>query len=269
MSKNTKRFLALFSLYLLPFAAFAQESSGSFAWPAGYEMALSLTFDDARTSQPNGGADLLDKYAARATFYVMPEAVKQHLMGWKRIVAAGHEIGNHTLYHACTGNFSWSKDYPLEEYTLKQMEKELLEANRQIEALLGVTPMSFAYPCGETTIGRGVDAESYIPIVSRHFKTGRGWLDETSNDPAYVDYGQVRGMKMDDMSFEEILPLINQAKEQGYWLVLAGHEIGNEGPLTTRESMLKELLIYLRDAAPEIWLAPVNEVAEYVEQNRQ
>lgn len=258
----------LIIVLLLPLPALGQPTEPLFSWGDGHEMALSLTFDDARPSQANGGADLLDRYGVRATFYVMPAAVEPHLMGWKRIVAAGHEIGNHTNNHPCTGNFDWSKDYPLEKYTEEQMEDELLETNKQIESLLGVTPTSFAYPCGETTMGRGIDAKSYIPVVARHFKTGRGWLDETSNDPTYFDPALIRGMKMDDMTFEEIRPLIDQAREQGYWLVLAGHEIGQSGPLTTRASMLKDLLTYLRDEAPEIWVAPVGEVAAYAEMHR-
>ena len=79
---------------------------------------------------------------------------------------------------------------------------------------------------------------------------------------------QVRGIPMDEKNFDELLPIIEQAKVQGYWLVLAGHEIGESGSLTTRKTMLHELLAYLRDNAPEIWLAPVVEIASYIEAHR-
>ena len=262
------RLLFLFlTTSLLTLSALAQPTSPPFSWPDGYQMALSLTFDDARPSQPNGGVDILNKYDAKATFYVVPASVKPHLEGWKRIVDAGHEIGNHSINHPCTGNFDWSKDSPLEEYSIEQMEAELMEASRQIEDLLGVTPTSYAYPCGETTIGRGHNARSVIPLIARLFQTGRGWLDETANDPTYFDRAQLRGTPMDAKDFDEILEVINQAKSQGYWLVLAGHEIGEEGSLTTRATMLEELLSYLRDSAPDIWLAPVGEIATYVEEH--
>ena len=228
-------------LLYVPLESFGQPGDSSFSWPEGYEMGLSLTFDDARSSQPNGGTDLLDRYGARATFYVVPASVEPFLGEWKRIVETGHEIGNHSIEHPCTGNFSWSKDTPLEEYTMKKMEAELKEASRQIESLLGVTPTSYAYPCGETTIGRGLNAESVIPLVARLFQTGRGWLDETANDPTYVDMAQVRGIPMDERDFDELLPIIEQAKAQGYWLVLAGHEIDESGSLTTRTAMLEKI----------------------------
>jgi len=256
----------LLSTTLLTLSAQAQPADPAFSWPDGYQMALSLTFDDARPSQPNGGADLLNQYGAKATFYVVPSSVEPHLDKWKSIVEAGHEIGNHSINHPCTGNFSWSKDYPLEEYSIEQMEEELMEANRQIEALLSVTPTSYAYPCGETTIGRGHNARSVLPLIARHFQTGRGWLDETANDPTYFDRAHLRGIPMDGKDFDEILEIINQAKSQGYWLVLAGHEIAEEGSLTTRVSMLHELLPYLRDSALEIWVAPVGEIATYIEE---
>src|SRR4030043_1269646 len=43
-----------------------------FAWPEGKQMALSLTFDDARLSQPDKGIPLLEKYGVKATFYISP-----------------------------------------------------------------------------------------------------------------------------------------------------------------------------------------------------
>lgn len=260
------RYYILLLVFLFAHPTYAQQDS--FSWPDGYTMALSLTFDDARPSQANGGTDILNEFEAKATFYVVPSSVEPHLEGWKRIVEAGHEIGNHSIHHPCTGNFTWSRDTPLEEYTIESMEAELKEANQQIESLLGVTPVSYAYPCGETTVGRGLGAKSMIPLISRLFQTGRGWLDETANAPDYFDMGQVRGVPMDDMTFDNLLPLIQQAKEQGYWLVLAGHEIGKEGAQTTRGEMLEDLLIYLRDDAPDIWLGTVRDVAGYVEQHR-
>ena len=37
-------------------------------WPKGKKMALSLTFDDGRGSQVNGGTALLDKYGVKSKF---------------------------------------------------------------------------------------------------------------------------------------------------------------------------------------------------------
>lgn len=48
------------------------------------------------------------------------------------------------------------------------MEDEILRANTYIETKLGVTPRTFAYPCGQTTIGRRENAQSYVPVIAKH-----------------------------------------------------------------------------------------------------
>ena len=265
-------FLRLFLFVLLLQAAecsFAQPNTPAFPWPKGKRAALSLSFDDARPSQVDAGTALLDQYGVKATFYVVPAAVEQRLPGWKKAVAAGHEIGNHSLHHPCTGNFSWSRSKALEDYTLDKMLRELLDANRRIHQLLGVKPEVFAYPCGQTFVGRGVDTRSYVPVVAELFASGRGWLDEGPNDPGFCDPAQLTGIEMDGKNFEQLLPLLEEAKKTGKWVVLAGHEMGASGPQTTRLAMLRKLLAYARDPANGIWLAPVGTVAKYVEQHKK
>ena len=101
------------------------------------------------------------------------------------------------------------------------------------------------------------------------FVFDRGWLDEAPNDPGYVDMAQLTGMEMDGREFEQILPLIEKARHDGYWLVLAGHEINRGGNQTTRTSLLEKLLPYANDPANRIWLAPVGTVAKYVREKRK
>lgn len=246
----------------------AQTNQNEFKWPEGYQMSVSLTFDDARLSQVDSGTTLLDRYNAKATFYVVPGTVEQRLEGWKKAVAAGHEIGNHSLTHPCTGNFPWSRSNALEDYTIKQMSNQLKEANAQINKLLGVTPEVFAYPCGQTFVGRGSKTQSYVPVVAKQFLSGRGWLDEGPNDPSYCDLAQLTGMELDGKTFEQVLTLINSARESGKWLVFAGHEMGGPGAQTTNLAVLEKLIQYAQDPANKIWLAPVGTVAKYIRDNR-
>lgn len=249
--------------------ALAQNNTAAFVWPEGKQVAVSLSFDDARPSQVDAGTALLDQYGVKATFYVVPATVEKRLAGWKQAAAKGHEIGNHSLNHACTGNFTWSRQKALEDYTLKKMRRELVQANARIEQLLGVRCQSFAYPCGQTFVGRGKDTRSYVPVVAGLFASGRGWLDEGPNDPSFCDMAQLTGMEMDGKDFEQILPLLQEARKTGKWVVLAGHEMGESGPQTTRLSMLRQLIAYAQDPANGIWLAPVGTVAQYVLQQQK
>lgn len=245
----------------------AQETP--FIWPEGKKMALSLSFDDARASQVDAGTALLDAYNIKATFYVQPPAVKKRLEGWKKAAAGGHEIGNHSITHPCSGNFLWSRNNALEDYSLEQMQQQLEAANVQIRALLGVKPEVFAYPCGQTFVGRGKNTQSYIPVVAGIFISGRGWLAESPNDPAFCDMAQLTGIEMDGKDFEALLPVIQSAQKNGQWLVLAGHEIGDNGFQTTRLAMLKKLIEYAQDPANEIWIAPVGTITKYVSTHRK
>ena len=243
---------------------FSQQTAKTFSWPDGKHAALSLTFDDARASQVDSGTALLDKYGIKATFFVVPSAVEERLDGWKKAVANGHEIGNHTINHPCTGNFPWSAKHALENYDLGDMHSELMECNKRIEELLGVKPEVFAYPCGQKFIGRDTTTRSYVPLVARMFIVGRGWRDEALNDPGFCDLAQVSGIEMDGKNFDEILPLIEEARKTGQWLVFAGHEMADSGVQTTRLKMLKQLIEYVQDPANEIWIAPAGTVAKYI-----
>ncbi|MCE5345168.1 MAG: glycoside hydrolase family 3 C-terminal domain-containing protein [Bacteroidales bacterium] len=239
-----------------------------FQWPEGKKMALSLSYDDARLSQIDNGIPLFDKYGVKATFYVSPGNLKQRLEGWKKAVKNGHDIGNHTIFHPCTGNFKWSRQAALEDYTLPGMYAELDSANKIIKDLLGIVPFSFGYPCGQTFVGRGTSTKSYIPLISSMFETGRGWRNEGPNDPVYCDMSQLTGMEMDGKSFDEIKSLIESAKKQGMWLILVGHEINNGGNQTSLISTIEALCKYALDPANGIWIDNVHNIASYINNKR-
>jgi peptidoglycan/xylan/chitin deacetylase (PgdA/CDA1 family) len=260
-------------ILLLARLAFAQYDPASdraerFPWPDGRRVALSLTFDDARLSQPDAGIPLLERHGLKATFYVSPRGLAPRLEAWKAAVAAGHEIGNHSLTHPCTGNYAFSRDNALEDYTLERMALDVDEASRGIEHLLGFRAVSFAYPCGQSFVGRGLDVRSYVPLIARSFRTGRGWLGESANDPWICDMSQLQGVESDGKSFEELRALIEEAAKESRWLILAGHEMADTGPQATSLETLDALARYVLDPANGIWVDTVGAVAEYILEQR-
>ena len=239
-----------------------------FQWPAGKRVAVSLTFDDARLSQPDVGLALLDRLGVKATFYVEPRNVEPRLEGWKKIVASGHEIGNHSLTHPCSGNFLWSRPNALEDYTLERIGKEMDKCNAEIERLLGVKATNFAYPCGQKFVGRGRDVKSYVPVAAERFLTARGYLEETANDPAYFDFAQATGTGFDDLDFPAMKKLVEQAAKEGRWIIFAGHEIGKKGFQITDTAALEELAKYAKDPTNGVWIDTVENIGRYVLQQR-
>jgi peptidoglycan/xylan/chitin deacetylase (PgdA/CDA1 family) len=247
----------------------SKASENAFEWPEGKRAAVSLTFDDARLSQIDRGLALLDQAGVKVTFYVQPGGVKERLEGWKKAVAEGYEIGNHSVSHPCSGNLAFSLHNALEDYTLPMMAKQLDDANAEIKRLLGVKPVTFAYPCGQKFVGRGRNVKSYVPLVAERFLVGRGYMDEAANNPAFCDLAQATGVPFDDMSYEEMIKRVSQARAEGRWLIFVGHEIGESAFQTTDASALQALCKYLRDPANGIWVDTVEVIAKYIEQQRK
>ena len=248
--------------------ALREQAMKSFHWPDGKRAAVSLSFDDARLSQVDTGLDLFRKLGVRVTFFVQSAHIQERLVGWKQAVADGHEIGNHTVTHPCTGNYAFSLKNPLEDYDLRKMAEQLDDANEQIRRMLGVTPKTFAYPCGQKFVGRGLDVRSYVPLVAERFLVGRGYLDESSNDPVVCDLSQAMGTPFDDMDFAQMKKVVDQAARDGRWVIFVGHEIGQRGYQITDARALEALCNYLKDPANGVWLGTVEEVASHIQKQR-
>ena len=255
--------------FFLASAAAAAQTQQPFQWPAGKKCAVSLTFDDARLSQPDVGLALLKEAGAKATFYLVPDSVKRRLAGWKQAVADGHEIANHSRLHPCSGNFAFSRQKALEDLTLERLTGDIEGCNADLEQMLGVKPVSFAYPCGQKFVGRGENVKSYVPIIAKRFLTGRGYMDESPNDPAFCDFAALMGTAFDGMPFDEMQKIVAAARDQGRWVVFAGHEIGKSARQTTDTEALRELIAFAKDPANGIWLDTVETVARYIKRNRR
>ncbi|MAS94782.1 MAG: polysaccharide deacetylase [Verrucomicrobiales bacterium] len=102
------------------------------------EKVLAITFDDG----PHGVntprlLDMLKKRKIKATFYVVGNMVEYNPDILKRMIAEGHEIGNHTVTH---GTLSRMSDDAL--------RKELRDAHDMIIEACGVAPRSMRPPGG-------------------------------------------------------------------------------------------------------------------------
>lgn len=247
----------------------SSESGRAFHWPDGKRAGVSLSFDDARLSQVDRGTAILDACGARATFYVSIAGLDQRLEAWKRAVASGHEIGNHSRNHPCSGNFPFARDRALENYTLRRMEDELLDANDAVAERLGVACETFAYPCGQKFVGRGQNVQSYVPLVAGHFVVGRDGFNETHNAPGFCDLAQVFSVEADTRSFQDLRAMVDRAAEEGGWLIFFGHEIGEAGiRQTTDAAALEALCRYCLDDGSGIWLDTVAAVGKYIRNKR-
>ena len=233
-----------------------------FAWPDGKRCAVSLSFDDARDSQITNGLPILSSLGILATFYVSLPEITRSPSAWRTAIARGHEVGNHTVNHPCSGNYVWCRNH-LEDYTLARMEKELTDAQKSIQAAVGVVPTTFAYPCGNKFVGRGSDTQSYVPLISRHFLAGRGFRDETPNNPATCDLAQLAGVDADRHSFDVLKTWIDRTMERGGWLCFVSHDVSDTLPQAIALSTLTQVCEYLH-SQPNVWTDTIAKVAQHL-----
>ena len=240
-----------------------------FSFPEGTHAAVSLTFDDARASQLDRGMAVLAKHDVRATFYFGLRVGTHRVDEWRAVADAGHEIGNHTMTHACSGNFQWDVPNVLEDKDIAWIEADILAAQRWIEEHLGVSPAAFAYPCGPTFVGRGEHYHSYVHVVSKHFVAGRGFMDEPLNDPSFCDLSMLNGYDSDEKTFDELVAVLDRAREENAWVVFASHEVGDPGDgQAIPADVLDQLCAYCKDPANGLWLDTVDAIAPTIQEQR-
>ncbi len=101
---------------------------------------IALTFDDGPASDTEGVLAFLAANGLRATFFMVGQQVERCSELARRIVAEGHDIGNHSYSHPiylyCT---------PTETY------RQLARTQDIITTVTGVTPTWVRPPCGVRT----------------------------------------------------------------------------------------------------------------------
>ncbi len=246
--------------------------NGQDVWEGDILGAVSLTYDDGHESQLRLAAPLMEERGLRGTFYLGPrmDEYARWLQPWKALADKGHEIGNHTLSHTCSRNFSDDTDARgLERSTLEEIEADILEAERRIEEVIPAPTRSFAYPCYQTDVGEGLTRRSYVPIVARHFVAGRAIGEYGfANTPLNCDLHHLACHNAEHCRGTELIGLVRKAIKYGRWIIFAFHSLEG-GRLGIAQYEFCELLDYLSDERDRIWTAPVADVAEYLHQARR
>ena len=230
-------------------------------WPEQKRGAISLTFDDALLSQLDEAVPLLDRYGLRGTFYVNPgdgSMFERHIDRWRKVYENGHELGNHTISHPCSGRHPFTPaDRALESWTLEMIQSDIDTATQRLQDLIpGIGPVSFAYPCGETFVGQGDSYTSYIPEVARRFLAARG-VGSSDNDPATCNLHNLGSWVVQDVRAEQMITMVEATVEAGRWGIFCFHGIGGEH-LRVETGALEGLVRYLKEQRErEIWVDTV------------
>jgi peptidoglycan/xylan/chitin deacetylase (PgdA/CDA1 family) len=231
-------------------------------------MALSLSFDDARVSQLETGIPILNEFGIRGSFYLSPKIAEPRLAEWRKAMAAGHEIGNHTMTHPCSGCYGFARENALEDYDLKQMAADIDSASNWIIDHLGAPPRTFAYPCGQTYVGRGASNRSYVPLVAERFLAGRCFNHPVPADPWHLDLAQPWSHDADRLRPGPAIALLEQGLKDGLWIVLTGHDIAPDHLQGIAPDTLQAICQWVRDKGDPVWVDTVAAVAHHIKINQ-
>ncbi len=241
-------------------------------WPAGQRCAVSLTYDDAVPVHYQHVAPLLSAKGLTGTFNLTGQAsVTEAIEQWRHVAEAGHELGNHTLFHPCRRDpperYGWLEPhYDLCAYTMQRLADELRVANALLRLIDRRTRRTFAHPCGHATVGPAGREISIDDLVLRLFVAGRGSSTGRLVDPACPNYASLGCVGGDGKTFDSLRESVEQAVECGAWLIFIFHGVGKGTHGGYVETEAHDALVdYLAANADRCWGASMVEVALHLQ----
>jgi peptidoglycan/xylan/chitin deacetylase (PgdA/CDA1 family) len=231
-------------------------------WPGGRQVAVVLTYDDALSSHLDIAIPALDAARLKGTFFLIGNALAPaQIERWRAAAAAGHELGNHTIRHACPqANYPPARKLDTSEaYDVEMMLGEIRTMNTMLAAIDGKSQHSFATPCGQHLAG-GVD---YLPALRAdglvRYTRSADWPGSQMLDPMDVPCRWFD----EKATGADMIAAVESAARTGGLLVIGFHGVGGDYLKVSAEAHA-QLLAYLEKHADIIWVAPFSTVMDYV-----
>lgn len=244
-----------------------------FRWPAGQRAAVSLTYDDALPVHRDVVAPRLAGLGLLATFYVNAgRTLTDDPLAWKPVADLGHELGNHTLFHPGRREPPEQYDYLPEHYNLvhykpDRWRDEVRVANCLLRLIDGREQRSFGNTFCHYELGPADAKLPLAPLILEQFVAGRGPFNSKIITPGNLNYGALGHFGADGRPFEELRDLVDQAVARGGWLILMIHGVGPDThSLFLDPAVHEQLLTHFHTHLPELWVAPVVDVANHLQQ---
>lgn len=236
-----------FCLALLTTTPLAAQAADAIQWPAGQRAAVSLSYDDALDSQLDHAVPVLNKHGVRASFYITlsSPALSERLDDWRAVAQAGHELGNHTLFHACSAKGPGREWVPahndLNQRSIMQMQQEVATANTFLKAIDGRDERTLTPPCLDAQAADG----DYIEAVRDQFVAIKG---AEQNLPM----GFTTLLMPDGDSSKQLIAFVKAAAERGGMANIIFHGIDADHLAVSRKAHA-EFIKYLADNRDVYW----------------
>jgi peptidoglycan/xylan/chitin deacetylase (PgdA/CDA1 family) len=150
------------------------------------QRAVALTFDDGPDPMTTPMLlDLLETYNVAATFFVIGERARAYPHLIKKILQAGHTLGNHSFSHDSLVMFKGGK----------RIEREIIAAQQTIQQF-GLTPLIFRPPAGITYPGLGKILKRFnLQVVNFSCRA----FDRGNRSIAHLSKRILKSVKADDI----------------------------------------------------------------------
>jgi peptidoglycan/xylan/chitin deacetylase (PgdA/CDA1 family) len=254
---------------ILVLAALSGRAQDAGVWK-DKQCAVVLTYDDAINADLDNVMPALDSLNLKATFYLIGSSpvVADRMQQWREAARHGHELGNHSLFHPCDASLPGrgfvQADNDLSKYTVARAVAEIRINNTLLNAIDGRTKRTFAYPCGDLTIG---DSFFYAGL-RKDFAGARGV--RPALDPiGKVNLDNIDCYAMNGQTAEQMIALVKEAMQTHTLLVFLFHGVGGGHSLNVGLKEHSLLLHFLKNHEREIWVAPMVEVADNVRAYQQ
>lgn len=238
-------------------------------WPDGAKAAIVLTYDDALTSQLDNAVPALDEAGFKGTFFLANVKLAD-VPRWHQAADGGHELGNHTIFHACPATvYPTEPRNTSEAYTIPSILKEIEQQNVLLTALDGKERHGLATPCGASLAGgvdyiealRAANLVDYVRAAGASGEEVRVGLP--GGDPMHVP---ARGFP-DEVTGQELIEYADQARRGGGMAVFLFHGIGGDY-LQTSNAAHRELIAWLAEHRDELWVTTLGEAVSRTEAHR-
>jgi len=234
---------------------------------------ICLTYDDGLQSHLATVLPQLNSAGLKATFFLNSIQGSSEAIGeaspatscWTNAALHGHELANHTLFHACPEKLGWQKAFAIESYTVDRIITEvktentilsLLDSNRKQRA--------FAFPCNNFLI----NDTDYIEILKTQglIKYARGGGDRNS---FVLDFANINIMKMpswmveEGTTVQELIEFAQKIKKAHGMGIYQFHGIGAEFFKISKETH-HAFLEYLKAHQEIFWVTTFSEAMDYI-----
>lgn len=201
------------------------------AWGQPGRAAVSLSYDDALPSQLDHAFPALQRHGLRASFYptLAAETIAGRLMEWRRVAAAGHELGNHSLFHGCSRGLpgrDWvPPQHDLERSSVAARRDEIELANRFLQAIDGRSGRrTLTVPCGDLLAG----GQPWLPAVSAAFVAIKTRAGGGVTPGRHLDWMDIESFVPVGASGPELIAVVERAAAVGGLASIVFHGVGGD-----------------------------------------